>query len=356
MITGKEELYLKPFYKGNVSYFETALIIGEEGEVNFLFPIYELIGVYNFGQNIQYIEGKDFVLTKNGGIKRLKNSSMPYMDFNEYYIDKPDPKAEIPVDNEKVSDELKNKFFAFSEGSYFLKHQICISYKHKETWQGNKPVYQGNKVSKFIKKLENKEKTTFLFYGDSITVGCNTSGTEWGDFIEPKMDQFSKLVTHELERIYNTSINYVNTAVGGMTSEWGVNNVEENVCKYKPDLVLIGFGMNDGWLDVNEFKNRLLTMIDKVIKTNPNAEFILLSTTVPNPNSTWYKSGVYNFIDVMKEIDKPNVCLVDMTTTHLDLLKFKEFKDMTGNNVNHPNDYLARIYAQMILGTMIKDR
>ena len=356
MITGKEDLYLKPFYKGNVSFYETALILGEEGEAHFLFPIEELIGVYNFGQNIEYVEGKDYILTKNGGIKRLPNSAMPYIEFDKYYIEKADPKAEIPVDNDKVPESIKNKYFAFSEGSYFMNHQICVSYKHKEIWNGNKPVYQGEKISKFIKKLVNKEKPTFLFYGDSITVGCNTSGTEWGDFIEPKMDSFPLLVTHELERIYKTSINYVNTAVGGMTSKWGVDNVEENVCKYKPDLVLIGFGMNDGWLDPEEFKGRLLSMISSTMKVNPNAEFILLSTTVPNPNSTWFKSGVHNFINIMKEIDMPNVCLVDMTTTHLDLLKFKEFKDMTGNNVNHPNDFLARIYAQMILGTLIKDR
>ena len=356
MITGKENLYLKPFYKGNVSYYETALILGEEGEVNFLFPIKELIGVYDYGQKVEYIEGKDFVITKNGGIKRLKGSSMAFMDVDKYYIDKADPKAEIPVDNEKVPEELKNKYFAFSEGSFFSKHQICVSYKYDGVWKGSKPVYQGNKILKFIKKLKNKENPTFLFYGDSITVGCNTSGTQWGDFIDPQMDEFPKLVTHELERIYNTSINYVNTAVGGMTSKWGVDNVEENVCKYKPDLVLIGFGMNDGYLDPKEFKERLLMMINDVMKVNPNAEFILLSTTVPNPNSTWYKSGVFKFINVMKEIEMPNVCLVDMTTTHLDLLKFKEFKDMTGNNVNHPNDFLVRIYAQMILGTIIKDR
>ena len=346
---------LTPFYKGKVSYYETALILGEEGEVSFLFPIDELIGVYTFGQDIQYVEGKDFVI-ESGKLKRLKGSNMPYLKFDEYYLDKPSEKAEVPVYNEKVSDELKNKYFVFSEGSFFMKHQICVSYKHSGEWMGIKPVYQGEKITKFLKKLEDKQNPLFLFYGDSITVGCNASGTIWGDNINPKMEEFPKLVTHELERVFNTSIKYINTAVGGMTSKWGIDNIEENVSKYNPDLVLIGFGMNDGWLDPKEFKDRLLFMIDNVMKTNPNAEFILLSTTVPNPQSTWYKAGVENFINVMKEIDMPNVAIVDMTTTHLELLKYKTFKDMTGNNVNHPNDYLIRIYAQMILGTMLKER
>ena len=41
-----------------------------------------------------------------------------------------------------------------------------------------------------------------------------------------------------------------------------------------------------------------------------------------------------------------------MTAMHLDLLKAKRFRDMTGNNVNHPNDFLARVYAQVVLQTV----
>ena len=43
-----------------------------------------------------------------------------------------------------------------------------------------------------------------------------------------------------------------------------------------------------------------------------------------------------------------------MTTMHGDLLKRKAFIDMTGNNVNHTNDYLTRVYAQVILETVKK--
>ncbi|CDB87340.1 putative uncharacterized protein [Firmicutes bacterium CAG:170] len=43
-----------------------------------------------------------------------------------------------------------------------------------------------------------------------------------------------------------------------------------------------------------------------------------------------------------------------MTEVHRKLLERKSFADMTGNNVNHPNDFLARWYAQYIVG-MLKD-
>jgi hypothetical protein len=45
-----------------------------------------------------------------------------------------------------------------------------------------------------------------------------------------------------------------------------------------------------------------------------------------------------------------NTAVCDMTRLSSELYeKGKRFRDMTGNNVNHPNDFLARIYAQAIL-------
>ena len=44
-----------------------------------------------------------------------------------------------------------------------------------------------------------------------------------------------------------------------------------------------------------------------------------------------------------------------MTAMHIDLLKANRFRDMSGNNVNHPNDFLARVYAQVVLQTVAGD-
>jgi hypothetical protein len=42
------------------------------------------------------------------------------------------------------------------------------------------------------------------------------------------------------------------------------------------------------------------------------------------------------------------VAFVDVTTAHDKLLAKKAYVDMTGNGVNHPNDFLGRWYAQLI--------
>ena len=38
--------------------------------------------------------------------------------------------------------------------------------------------------------------------------------------------------------------------------------------------------------------------------------------------------------------------------THLYLLERKPYIDMTGNNTNHPNDFLARLYVQTLLAAL----
>jgi hypothetical protein len=45
---------------------------------------------------------------------------------------------------------------------------------------------------------------------------------------------------------------------------------------------------------------------------------------------------------------KPGIALADMTSVHQELLRTKAYVDMTGNGLNHPNDFLTRWYAQVI--------
>ena len=52
--------------------------------------------------------------------------------------------------------------------------------------------------------------------------------------------------------------------------------------------------------------------------------------------------------------EKYPLAVADLTQMHADLLLAgKRYRDMTGNNINHPNDYLIRVYAQVILKTLI---
>ena len=53
------------------------------------------------------------------------------------------------------------------------------------------------------------------------------------------------------------------------------------------------------------------------------------------------------------ELAKSEGCaLLNMTELHRTLLTRKDYWHMTGNNINHPSDFLARLYAQGVLALL----
>ena len=344
-------LYLKTLFEGNVVYFETALPLGKE-EITLLYPIKEIITVTNYALDKKYKEGKDFIV-KDGKLIILEDGDIPISKIEDYYVDEPG-QYQVAVNKDKALYKFdKTKYIVVGDNDDFAKQQIAICYKHDGVWDGFRNVSQKEKLVHFLSKLEKKQETTVVFYGDSITTGCNSSGTIYGGNKPPYAESFPEMVARYLEDKYKTKVNYVNTAVEGMDSNWAKDNYVERVSKYKPDVLFLAFGMNDGHMNEEDQLTKMLEIIKGVKKDNPSLEVVLISTTVPNIETDWYVFGNQErFIEAYKTVDLPYVAICDMTHVHLDLLKRKRFKDMTGNNVNHPNDFLARVYAQAILEVM----
>ena len=94
------------------------------------------------------------------------------------------------------------------------------------------------------------------------------------------------------------------------------------------------------------------------LKVNPETEFILVSTTLPNPQSKWSKHQLETFQPALEEIakEKNGVVVAPMTEIHKYLLSKKRYSDMSGNGINHPNDFLVRIYAQTLSELLIPQK
>ena len=56
----------------------------------------------------------------------------------------------------------------------------------------------------------------------------------------------------------------------------------------------------------------------------------------------------FAYLATLLSLAKENVAVADVTTPFAELLKRKEFSDLSGNNFNHPNDFTHRLYAQVI--------
>jgi acyl-CoA thioesterase-1 len=119
-----------------------------------------------------------------------------------------------------------------------------------------------------------------------------------------------------------------------------------------PDLVVVAFGMNDasGRVPTAKYADAMLTIITTIRASKPETGIILVATMYGNPE--WSKSdaslyGAYR--DALASMADANTTLADMTSLTGDMLSTKKFTDITANGLNHPNDFLHRVYAQLIL-------
>jgi len=76
-------------------------------------------------------------------------------------------------------------------------------------------------------------------------------------------------------------------------------------------------------------------------------EIIVLLPLQTNPQAI--KTEPYQeYLNTLHKMERPGLAVADAWTLHGEMLKRKSYMDMTGNNFNHPNDFLIRVIAQSV--------
>lgn len=345
------EKYMLPLWKGNVVYNESIWFYRDKegrAEADLLYLPDCLCEVRSSDLTILYEEGRDYVV--NGRTVSLpEGSRIPCMAYDEYHFDQPSEGAWKTDDGAIL----------FREGTYIHSQQIAITYTHSDVWEGYVPECRSQLLPKTMAKLEQGKTVRVMFYGDSITVGGNASGL-FG--VPPCCPKYADLTTDMLRHLYpNAEICYNRSDKSNMESSWGVEHALDFVVPQKPDLLIIAFGMNDGPQRTPEvFIGNLKKIMELVSNELPDCEYVLVGTSLANDavyTPAGLKLNVYqpHYADAMRDLEKEGVALADLTSVHKYLLNHKRFSDMTGNNVNHPNDFLHRAQAQTVCAC-ISDR
>jgi hypothetical protein len=94
-------------------------------------------------------------------------------------------------------------------------------------------------------------------------------------------------------------------------------------------------------------------MIDSIRAGSPETEFMLVATMLGNAEWGMPMEQFPLYRDALKELCGPGIVLADLTSVWEELLKRKSFYDLTGNGVNHPNDFGHAIYAQVITALLV---
>ncbi len=338
---------MTPFWSSTTMYNESLLMVSNAGglpEAPLLFTPITILSVKDAHLGIEYTQGSDWIYdSATNSIKLPIGSRAISMTTADLYP---------ATSGANTQPKVGGGYVLFYEGHYFHDRQIVVTYTHSaNVWNGPIPVYDAAQLPNTINKLQNGSPLKIVLYGDSISVGANASGYTGA---APYMPSWGNLVVQKLQNEYSSAITFVNPSVGGKDSAWGAANVHSLVSSENPDLVIIAFGMNDGTEGVTPtaYKSNIQTIMNDVKATNPNAEFILVATTLANPE-TFFAGQQVNYKPQLQSLLGTGIVMADMTGTQQELLNHKNFRDMTGNNVNHPNDFLVRWYAQIVSALLV---
>ena len=232
------------------------------------------------------------------------------------------------------------------------KH-VFVTYTHDDAWDGPTPRYEGAELPRTMARLRARKPLTVVALGDSITLGINVSGFR---NVPPYQPPWPTLFAERLGKLFgNPRVKLYNVGLGGMTARWGAENAKSMVAGLKPDLVLIGFGMNDFWsVEPAEFRRSIESIMATVRTGNPKAEFVLVSSMRFDPDYTkdpLYVGHFDAYAQELKKMASTGVRVFDMTSISAALYEKKGQKSL-GTDPMHPDDYLSRWYAQGLVAML----
>jgi lysophospholipase L1-like esterase len=151
---------------------------------------------------------------------------------------------------------------------------------------------QGAKSSRLATNLKAGQTQTVITYGTSLT-----SGGAWVSQLKEAFDQ-----------AYPGQVSLINSGAGGMWSTWGIQNLDQRVIEKKPDLVTIEFGINDAYLEyktsVEKARENLENMIDRILKSNPRCEIVLMVMNPPIKVHLERRPRIKDYYQMYREVAK----------------------------------------------------
>jgi acyl-CoA thioesterase-1 len=312
---------------------ESVVLIGEESARLAFRPVLEgsvsVRNTYgtNLPQTVTYELGRDFTIDYElGEIRRTAQSRIPDFRTNMLY---------------GVEDFDHSKFPGFGNGNFF----VSVDYTSRRRVDWPRQTSQVHLLPRTWTKLVRGDAIKIVAFGDSITAGGDATTTElifwrrWADALKTRHPE--------------AQIVAINGATGGDRTAEGLQRLQQKVLDEKPDVVLIGFGMNDhnigGFgVPLNTFERNLESIIDR-IRQETSAEMILYSTFPPNPKWHFGSKNMEAYAFATEKVAMERRCaFADVYRNWLEIESRKKPEDLLGNNINHPNDFGHWMYFQVL--------
>lgn len=276
---------------------------------------------------VEYELGRDFVADfTTGTLRRSPGSRIPDFRTNMLY-------GQQEFDHSRFPGFGNTAFFAFADYSFTLSMR----------WPIQPP--QVDLFKKTRAKLLRGEPLKIVAFGDSITAG--------GDATRPELIFWRRWADELQQKHPRAHVTVLNGATGGDSTVQGLQRLQSKVLDQKPDLVLVGFGMNDhnqNGVSIPKFELNLRQMINR-IRSETEAEVVLLSAFPPNPRWKFGTHRMAEYAAATERVAREAACAyADVFNNWQAMAARKRPEDLLGNNINHPNDFGHWIYYRVLCG------
>jgi lysophospholipase L1-like esterase len=284
--------------------------------------------------HLWYTEGKDFSVDyDNGTIQRSEASPIP--DWSRHALF-----GKSEFNHSDYSDYSNRAYTLYADYQYHHPNAAANAASGELV---------SNELFRLRKKLENGKAITYVVFGDSISTGAEAS-----EEANKYYNRFAKILR---ERFPHALIDVRMKAVGGESSKGALNRLRADVVLQTPDLVTIGYGMNDqnkqdygnNAISLEEYGRNIAKMIEDV-QQYTDADIILITPCLPNPLWKYASTNVTAYAETLRELgSKYRIGVADLQRIWLEELSAgKTHESLLLNNVNHPNDYGHRLYAKAL--------
>lgn len=243
------------------------------------------------------------------------------------------------------------QWLLYRPGRWFHDRDLEITYERAAD-AAPPPVVCHGSLPRTRARLAEGKPFVIGVSGDSISTGLDASEITAAPPCQPG---WPDLVVAQLRVAVSARVTHVNRAVAGWSVADGVADLD-TLLEAGPDLVIVAYGMNDvGRRDPAWYRERTEAIVRRVQEKRPEADVLLVATMLGNDEWIHTPREMFDrYRDELEGLVGEGVALVDMTAVWESQLRSKEMYDLTGNGLNHPNDFGHRLYARGVLEMLLE--
>jgi lysophospholipase L1-like esterase len=295
---------------------------------------------------VTYEAGRDFLWQPGSrDLQLTADSRIPFKTSAELH-----PKPNSP-NSYKAQRDSENWMF-YGPGRVMHDLQAAATYASSDDWSAPKITPAPDaQLGGFRAKLKSGQPVKIVVLGDSISTEADASALSK---TAPNQPGYPTLIARKLEASTGAKVTLRNLSKGGMDAVWGVSRTADAIAE-QPDLFIVAFGMNDasGRRTTEAYSDSIRKIIDPVRAALPGCCVILVSTMTANEEWSHSAHDLYpHYAGSLSKLTGDGIALADVTAAWTAIASRKKHMDLSGNGLNHPNDYGHRIYADVILRTI----